>query len=342
MVRHAASRPARNFVFTLYEREELSDAAQEESLTSKAVAWTTGPLPEPLRYLVCQLERGNERNRLHLQGYVQCSRPQRFSCLHRLLDPRLALDEQRGSVDENVSYCTKEDTRVAGPWQSGTATGQGKRSDLESLRRSILEGKDDAYLYEHHFAAMAKYPRVAAACRAAAIRSRTSGTAAGSEPPLQPLDVYVYYGLPGSGKTRRAVYESDHGVIVSADKDRIWFDHYQPGRDIIIDEFDGEIPINQLKRLLDVYPVELPVKGSHVPRDSRRIFITSNTDPINWYPTAEPVHRNALFRRFTSVEHVTSTWVPPVNLAPDSPQRDADVTTDATDVVPSTPPEDAP
>ena len=229
MVRGAA-RPARYFVFTLYADEALGDAAQQELLTSKAIRWTTGELPQPLRFLVLQLERGHESRRLHLQGYVQCSRPQRFSCLHRLLDPGLACDVSRGSPDENLAYCTKDDTRVAGPWQSGQIVGQGRRTDLEALKQDILDGKDDAFLWENHFAAMAKYPKVASTLRAVRIRARTAGTAPGSEPPLQPLNVYVYWGLPGSGKTRRAIYESDHGCIVSADKDRIWFDQYTPGR----------------------------------------------------------------------------------------------------------------
>lgn len=315
MPRRRASAPARSFVFTLYAPEELSDAAQQEYLTGRATTWTRD-LPEDVRFLVLQLERGNTGNRLHLQGYLQCRSPQRFSRLHRLLDPRLALDESHGSADANLAYCTKEDTRVDGPWQAGTMVGQGKRSDLDALKESIYAGKSDAYLWENHFSCMAKYRNVATTCRAVRIRAATAGTPAGSEPPLKPLSVYVYWGLPGSGKTRRAIYESDYGVLCSATKDRIWFDNYEPGRDIILDEFDGEIPINELKRLLDVYPVELPVKGSHVPRDCKRIFVTSNIDPINWYPTVDRVHRDALFRRFTAVEHVSAAWYPPVAAAP--------------------------
>lgn len=317
MVRGPAN-PCRHYCFTLYAPDHLSDGAQRDWLVERAERWTTAPLPQHVRFIVCQLERGNERNHLHLQGYVQLLRPQRFTFLHRVLDSRLSCLQVNGTAEENLVYCTKEDTRVEGPWRAGRMVHQGTRSDLDSLRESIRAGASDLELYENHFSAMAKYPRVASAYRGVLVRARTAGGAPGTEPAREPLSVYVYWGLPGTGKTRRALYEANDPCIVSCVGDKAWFDAYTPGQDIVLDEFDGELPINQLKRLLDIYPVDLSVKGSHVARDCRRIFITSNSDPVNWYPNVAAVHRDALFRRFTHVEQLTAAWVPPAAPPPHS------------------------
>ena len=44
----------------------------------------------------------------------------------------------------------------------------------------------------------------------------------------------------------------------------------------------------------------LNIKGGYTWRNAKKIYITSNIEPTMWYPNCPPIHRKALFRRFTS------------------------------------------
>lgn len=314
MVR-GANPPARNFCFTLYAEEALPDDAQQAWLTERALHFTEHA-PDFVRFLICQLERGSESGRLHLQGYVESRRAVRFSALQRGLERRLSLRESLGSADANIVYCSKEEGRVAGPWRVGVPVRQGQRTDLEAVRQAVANQVSENDLWEQHFPVMVKYHRAISEYVNIRHRATTPSSAAGTEPPLQRIDVYVYWGDTGLGKSRRARYEAHHPFIVSAGvKNDIWFDGYTPGRDIIIDEYNGQLPINWLKRLLDNYEFELPVKCRMVPRGARRIFLTSNEDPRHWYPAAGIADVAALMRRLGTIIQFTQPWTPPVPVA---------------------------
>lgn len=70
------------------------------------------------RFIVYQLEVG-ESGTPHLQGYVVFKKPMRLSAVRQLI-PRAHLDIARGTNEQNIAYCTKDETRRDGPWRAGT------------------------------------------------------------------------------------------------------------------------------------------------------------------------------------------------------------------------------
>lgn len=92
---------------------------------------------EDICLLVYQLERG-ESGTDHLQGYVEFTTRRTLTAAKRLLDqPTAHLERRRGSRAQAIDYCTKEDTRVAGPWSHGditTPSQQGKRNDIKDFK----------------------------------------------------------------------------------------------------------------------------------------------------------------------------------------------------------------
>ena len=53
------------------------------------------------------------------------------------------IEMRKGTVQDCVDYCSKEETRVDGPWRGGEINlkdQQGSRSDLAELRRQIMDG----------------------------------------------------------------------------------------------------------------------------------------------------------------------------------------------------------
>ena len=58
-----------------------------------------------------------------------------------------------------------------------------------------------------------------------------------------------------------------------------------------LDDFkDYAMPLVELQRLLDWYPLWVEVKGGSVPMMAKRYVLTSNTSPDDWYIRADP-HR---------------------------------------------------
>lgn len=298
---------ARRYCFTLF----LEDV---DELRRTVTSWF--PIADPVRFLVCQIERCPSTGRHHVQGYIELTRSVRFSALHRLLHRSLSLRESHGTAEQNIAYCTKDDTRILGPWREGAPVSQGNRTDIAAARESVEAGHNTMALWQNHFPVMVKYYKAIYEFRSVFHRKESMENQLHTEPVYQPIHVHVYWGDSGAGKTRRAFYEAHHPYIASVPfiSQPMWFDGYQPGQDIILDDFSGEVPLNWLKRFLDIYPFELPVKGALVPRVCRGIYITSNTSPTHWYPLASQTDLQALTRRFTTCEHMTLThqpWCPP-------------------------------
>ena len=60
---------------------------------------------------------------------------------------------------------------------------------------------------------------------------------------------------------------------------------------VVLDDFkDYAMPLVELQRLLDWYPLWVEVKGGSMPMMAKRYVLTSNTSPDDWYLRADP-HR---------------------------------------------------
>lgn len=126
--------------------------------------------------------------------------------------------------------------------------------------------------------------------------------------PRPNVECYVYWGLTGLGKTRRAHEEANDPFLKNPNTK--WWDGYQGQTDVIIDEFIGQIGYNYLLLWLDKYPCSAEIKGGNVALKATRFFITSNKPPTEWFPTLDTVSMSALRRRFTQVIHFTEMWTP--------------------------------
>lgn len=117
------------------------------------------------KYLVYQEERG-ENGTDHVQGYIQLTKRQRLSGVKRIVGERAHCEKAKGSPQQNKTYCTKPDTRIAGPFEFGNITGAGKRSDIDDFVKACDEREltEDELLREFG-SIVAKYPQFVARCR---------------------------------------------------------------------------------------------------------------------------------------------------------------------------------
>jgi len=231
-------------------------------------------------YGVWQKEEG-EQGTPHLQGYVMFSETKTMSAVLKMVAPwKPHLEKRRGTHAQAKAYCEKTKGRLAGPWSFGEEpAGQGKRNDLAALKRALDEGlsevriadSDDLFpVWVKHFKAIERYKRLKSE------KSRNWATI-----------TQVLYGPPGTGKTR---WVHEH-----AGPDAYWlkkpgqgqtafFDGYEGQEDVVIDEFYGWLPFDLLCRMCDRYPLMVDTKGGMTNFYPRRIWITSNKHPNEWYP----------------------------------------------------------
>ena len=67
--------------------------------------------------------------------------------------------------------------------------------------------------------------------------------------------------------------------------------------------------VNILKRILDRYPMDVPVKGGHVRWNPETIVMTSNDPLEEWYPGLSRENLLALKRRMTIFEFPKDKWL---------------------------------
>lgn len=250
-------------------------------------------LPQGVVFICWQKERG-EQGTEHLQGYVHFRRPVRASYVETFCGGRAHLEPAHGTEQQCIDYCSKEDTRIAGPWQYGTPTSQGQRSDLAEFSKAVLGGTKKRQLAEEypatfllHASAVDKLARLV------------------KPPQREEMEVYLIWGTTGTGKTH-SVYTLEPGVfsVPAPTKDGLlWFDGYDGEEAILLDDFEGGIPLKFLLRLLDKWPLAVPIKGGFVNAAWKRVWITSNQLWDTWYDwhTLGQENKNALQRRLTKI-----------------------------------------
>lgn len=263
--------------------------------------FTPPELNDRVSYAIWQLEESPRTGQLHVQGYIEFSSPQRRSAAQRAFGDRHAHCElRRGTAQQAADYCRKPESRVLPGEEIGTISqGQGHRSDLAEVQALLDQGVAPAQVARTHFATWTRYYR-------AFDRYWLDHQA----PRDWQMEVRVYYGCPGSGKTHRAHDETGkRAYVLCHSNGGAWFDGYAGQPDVIVDDFYGWLPWSFLLALLDKYPMRVPTKGGHLPFNSRRIIFTSNVHPNTWYDHSNPhMQWRALERRITLIEEMNTVY----------------------------------
>nr|WAE43279.1 MAG: replication associated protein [Cressdnaviricota sp.] len=302
MANRAARAPqARNWVFT----RQLSDTevAAHNGAEDQFPNWH---LDEHVKFLIYQLETAPSTRKLHAQGFITFTCPQRMSRVKAILgnNPHCEIAHD---TDASIAYCSKESTRTFGPWRYGVPPppGQGHRTDLAQIYADIKEGKSTHDMLEAD-------PNVARYEKAIKFM-RFDFLEASSDRQQFGIDVYIFWGATGTGKSFTAVNlfgaAQDYFKIdcANADKGKIWFDGYEGQKLLIIDDFDSSLcTIGYMKVLLDKYKLRLPIKGLHTWACYGTVIITSNSQPNTWYTHASQPDLAALERRITEIRHYES------------------------------------
>lgn len=226
----------------------------------------------------------------HLQMYVETKKKlSRPSILKMPGLSRASLIKANGSAEQNREYCTKESGFI---YEEGEVLVQGKRNDLLEVKEDLDGGATMNDIAENHFSQWVRYHRSFMVYKSMKTLPRRFRTRC-----------HVFWGKTGTGKTRW-VWDQIQDSRSWTPGDYKWFDGYDGQSNVIFDDYRGEYPLQLLLKLIDRYPLSVPVKGAFVNWCPTKIYITSNISPYEWYPLADNYSRAALMRRFDLVQAV--------------------------------------
>jgi len=252
--------------------------------------------PESAKFAICQLEKCPDSGRYHLQGYLVLKRSARLATLKKIPGFEAAhWEPARGSHQSCVDYCSKDESRVAGPWTMGEAEacGSGVRSDLLGLKRALDDGADDRTIATDHFGAFLRYGTGIARYRA---------TMAPGRPTDFQTPLTVVLGPTNVGKTRWVFSEAPTAYVKAMDGK--WFDGYDGTSPILFDDFMAQLPFNELLRLFNVGPYQVEQKNGRINWNPSQAYITSNVRPDQWYKKSG-LDVAPLLRRMSRIVHFT-------------------------------------
>lgn len=252
-----------------------------------------------IRFMAFGLEKCPSTGREHHQGYLvfhnqrscatnSCNRiGQLFEltedCVHAHIEP------MRGSLKSNEKYCSKESSLI----KLGEEPSQGARVDLKNLKDRIMRGEavDDIAAEDpiHYH----QYGRTLEKLEAIALRKKYRNWMTSGE---------WFYGPSGTGKSHRAFESFSEETHFVKDLECKWWDGYKGQPIVILEDFRGQISLSQLLRLVDKYPLSVPMRGKEsIPFLAKRVIITSSKHPaLVYYNCGESLDQ--IERRFTVIE----------------------------------------
>ncbi len=230
-----------------------------------------GKLPEGCTYICWGEEVCPTSGRKHLQGFVQFAEAVSIKTVKRRVgDDGLHLERRRGSVKDAVQYCAKDGCFK----EYGDKPKQGERTDITKCLELVLGGLGLRGIIDTgvNYQALRYTEKV--------LTYKECGR---TEPPT----IRWYWGETGTGKTRAAITEASEsypGDVWWANGGVKWFDGYDGHEAAIFDDFRPEwCKLAMLLRLLDRYPLQVPIKGGFRQWKPAVIYITCPKPPEECY-----------------------------------------------------------
>jgi len=259
----------------------------------------------------------------HIQGCFKLSSKTRPTTMKNKFRSKNIRGWIRPCIDyqKSVTYCTKDESRVDGPYFHGELTPynkdsvstQGKRTDLDQVAADISAGMNLKQVALTHSTSFIKYHGGI---------DKYFSVVSGQKPRDFVTELHIYWGAPGTGKSRRAWHEARkrgrvYELPVAKDSNVIWWPGYSGEETVILDDFYGWFPFHSMLKMIDRYEWKVRTSGdSFVQFTSKVVVITSNSNWPTWYQNQfmkEGYWKAAFERRITLCEEFGSdtAWVPP-------------------------------
>jgi len=235
-------------------------------------------------YLIVGQEIG-ESGTPHLQGYIYYKNPRTMKGIKKETKfLRSHLEIAKGSPKQASDYCMKDGQFI----ELGVRPIQGKRNDLDNAYSLIKGGMSLDQLAWENPSVYGLAHKALGKLEDIRLRKNLRTEMTQGE---------WIYGATGVGKSEYAfanpcyVYPYDNG----------WWDGYAQQDIVVIDEFRGQLPFNELLRMVDKHPNYFVRRRCREPMPfvSKKVIITSSMPPWDVFKKldeSDSLHQ--LYRRF--------------------------------------------
>lgn len=263
---------------------------------------------DEVAYLVYQLERGEQEETPHLQGYVRFHRQKTLGAAKACLNLAAAhFGIATHPEDVNRQYCTKDDTHPPGTCRVEHGVfdpdqgKQGRRTDLTAIAVKCQAGTRLTQIAQEHPGDFIRYH--------AGIERLHQLTA---PPPAVARDVVVWvlWGATGTGKTHRVMMAHQNCYVV-AGRGRDPWGQYNGQEVLLMDEFDWERwSIQEMNKITDKWRYLLDARYRDRYAEWTQVYICSNETPTSWWPNASQPLVDSIRRRLRAGVREVLSQVP--------------------------------
>jgi len=276
---------------------------EDHGFTHEVIRSTIGGFPSCVYWCLCD-EVGQEGTP-HTHVYLVFQNAVMFSTLHKRFYGA-HIEPARGTNQENRDYVRKE-----GKWADDPKHGtnlpdtfeesgelppepQKRQKDSEAILAMIEGGATNADILREFPTTINRLPHIDQA-RQTLLEERYRKV-------FRSLLVVYLWGKTGVGKTRSIMEKYGYENVFRVTNYAHPFDGYK-GEDVILfDEFRSSLPISDMLKYLDGYPVLLPCRYADKVACFTKVFVVSNIPMESQYPNVqydEPETWAAFRRRFS-------------------------------------------
>ena len=230
---------------------------------------------EHVKYYIFQIEKGENEQTEHIQGFISFNIAKRFQTMKNVL-PFAHLEKALGTNSQCRDYCSKSETRVAGPFEFGQFAEERERTDIRDFLELTKAGASKEDLSTLYPSLYIKYGQ-----KIDLIRSTKSEK---YQTLCRDVKVTYIYGPSGVGKTtkvRRLLGFNDAFWVHNYDNSM--FTNYTGQDNLVFDEYCGDIKIPTLNQFLNINPIQLRGLNCVKYGAYHNVYIISNFAPKELY-----------------------------------------------------------
>lgn len=224
-------------------------------------------------------EIGLETKTYHTHLFIYAPNGVRFNTIQKRV-PNCHIDYCKGTAQQNRDYVfkegkysgtDKEDTRVDGTqleWGEMPVERQGRRNDIVDLYDMIASGMSDFQILDTSPDYMLNLNQIRQTRQV--IRSEKFKNT------FRQLTTTYIWGSTGGGKTRYVMDKYGYENVYRVTNYKHPFDDYR-GQDVVLfDEFRSSLPLADMLKYLDGYPVVLPCRFADTQACFTKVYFTTN------------------------------------------------------------------
>ena len=240
---------------------------------------------EQLQHFTFQRECG-ENGTEHFQYFIVFEIAKHFTTVKKYF-PRAHLEISKGTKAENVAYCSKPETRVAGAkvYQYGTLVEERTRTDIANILAMIDSGLTILEIKKQYRPQFLMFRKKFETERNDYLKEKFGYI-------YRDLTVAYIHGTTRVGKSKALAEKYGyHNFFRVTSYDQRAFDNYD-GQDIIVfEEFRSSFKISDVLNFLDGHPCQLPCRYEDKTAAYSQVIITTNIPLADQYPNVKENER---------------------------------------------------